>query len=144
MKQFLSFAMICIALTITSCKEKTHEHHHDEASDAMNVSGNEALYNEVMKIHDEVMPKLEDIHRKKEELNNTIASTPNMKEDQKQVIQGKIARLDSASESMMDWMHQFNPLPDSTGEEKAKEYLENQMEKVKKVRENIESALKDN
>jgi hypothetical protein len=97
----------------------------------------------VMKIHDEVMPKLEDIYKKKEELKNKIASTPNMTEAEKKQIEGRIARLDSASEGMMDWMHKFNPLPDSTGEEKAREYLEGQIEQVKIVREDILNALKE-
>jgi hypothetical protein len=127
------------------CKEKSHEHdmHDREAGDAVEVSENQLLYDEVMKIHDEVMPKLEDIYKKKEELKNKIASTPNMAEAEKKEIEGRIARLDSASEGMMDWMHKFNPLPDSTGEEKAREYLEGQIEQVKIVREDILNALKE-
>jgi hypothetical protein len=42
---------------------------------------------------------------------------------------------------MMIWMRQFNPIPDSLGEEKAREYLEDEMTKVKKVREDILQAL---
>jgi hypothetical protein len=38
-------------------------------------------------------------------------------------------------------MRAFDPLPDSLGEEKAREYLETEMEKVKQVRENILEAL---
>ncbi len=36
---------------------------------------------------------------------------------------------------MMDWMHNFQPLPDSADQEKAREYLESEMERVMKVRE---------
>jgi hypothetical protein len=135
--------IICAALT--GCKEKSHEndHGHDtEASDAVETSENQVLYNEVMKIHDEVMPKMNDIYKKKEELKNKIANTPNMAEEKKKQIDATIAKLDSADESMMEWMRKFNPLPDSLGEEKAREYLETEMEKVKKVRENIQQALK--
>jgi hypothetical protein len=42
---------------------------------------------------------------------------------------------------MMVWMRKFNPLPDSLGEEKAREYLENEMEKIKKVREDVLAAI---
>jgi hypothetical protein len=135
--------IICAALT--GCKEKSHgnDHGHDtEASDAVETSENQVLYNEVMKIHDEVMPKMNDIYKKKEELKNKIANTPNMAEEKKKQIDATIAKLDSADESMMEWMRKFNPLPDSLGEEKAREYLETEMEKVKKVRENIQQALK--
>jgi hypothetical protein len=45
---------------------------------------------------------------------------------------------------MMDWMHKYNPLPDSADQEKAREYLESEMEKVKKLKdlfnESIEKA----
>jgi hypothetical protein len=141
-KLFINLFFI-ILIASWGCKDKSHEHDMHEAGDAVDVSGNQMLYDEVMKIHDEVMPKLEDIYKKKEVLRNKIASTPNMAEAEKKQIEGRIARLDSASEGMMDWMHKFNPLPDSTGEEKAREYLEGQIEKVKIVREDILNALKD-
>jgi len=41
----------------------------------------------------------------------------------------------------MDWMHKFNPLPDTANQEKAREYLENEMEKIKKVRELINGSI---
>jgi hypothetical protein len=144
-KIFINLFFILLIIS-WGCKEKSHNHDemdNPEAADAVDISENQMLYNEVMKIHDEVMPKLEDIYKKKEALKNKIASTPNMAEAERKQIEARIAQLDSASESMMDWMHDFNPLPDSTGEEKAREYLENQIEKVKTVRENILNALKD-
>ena len=64
-----------------------------------------------------------------------------MVEEKKKEIEGTISKLDSASEGMMVWMRNFNPLPDSLGEEQAREYLENEMEKVKKVKEDILEAL---
>jgi hypothetical protein len=145
MKSILPALLIGVALITFGCKEKHDGHDHgSEASDPENISENEALYNEVMKVHNEVMPKLEDIYNKKESLNDSIASNPKMTEADKEAIQLQVARLDSADKSMMTWMHEFNPLPDSTGEERAREYLENEMEKIKKVRENIEEVLKEN
>jgi hypothetical protein len=138
--------MLCACLMVGfACKDKTEkDHRHDaETPDAVEQSPNMTLYNEVMKIHDEVMPKMEDIYRKKEMLKNKIANTPNMPESQKKAIDATIVRLDSANNSMMDWMHKFSPVPDSVGEEKAREYLENEMLKIKKVRENILNALKE-
>jgi len=99
------------------------------------------LYDEVMKIHDEVMPKMNDVYTLKEELKKEIANTPGMAAEKKKEIEQTISKLDSASEGMMVWMRNFNPLPDSLGEEQAREYLENEMEKVKKVKEDIQEAL---
>ena len=124
-------------------KELMDHENNAEAADATDVSENQLLYNEVMKIHDEVMPKMDDIHRRKQELKNRIANNPQMSENEKQLIEAKIVKLDSASEGMMVWMREFTPVSDSEGEEKAREYLENEMEKVKKVREDIHSALRE-
>jgi hypothetical protein len=142
----LIYLVFIIAALAIGCKEKSHEHDHNhdsEASDAVETSENQVLYEEVMKVHDDAMAKMDQIYRKKEELKNKIASTPNMAETKKKEIDALVVKLDSASEGMMDWMHKFNPIPDSLGEEKAREYLETEIEKVKKVRENILQALKE-
>ena len=84
---------------------------------------NQALYDEVMKVHDEVMPKMNDIYKLKEELKKEISDTPGMIEEKRKAIETAILQLDAASEEMMDWMRNFNPLPDSLGEENARKYL---------------------
>lgn len=140
-RTFLSIS-ICLLFILGSCGQKSNDHHeHEHASDPVENGGNQVLYDEVMKVHDEVMPKMDDIYRLKEELKNKIANAPDMKEDVKREIESKVSQLDSAADEMMDWMHQFNPIPDSVGQEKAREYLENEMEKIKKVREDIYKAI---
>jgi len=142
----LLITLFVLVLT-AGCKEKSgheeHSHHDPDGQDETEISGNALLNNEVMKIHDEVMPKLEDIHNRTQELKKQLTDNPNMEAEEKERIEAKIARLDSASEGMMDWMHGYNPIPDSEGEEKARAYLENEMEKIKKVRADILSALEE-
>jgi hypothetical protein len=132
-------------IVLTSCQQKSdnNEGHDVHADGPIEQNENQTLYNEVMEIHDEVMPKMDDIHRKKEELKKIIKEKATISAEEKQKIEATIAKLDSAGEGMMVWMRQFNPIPDSAGEEKAREYLETEMEKVKKVREGILSALKE-
>lgn len=144
MKSTLATITCVAALLLGGCGQKSHDHEgqdHDHAGEPVAADGNEALYQEVMKVHDEVMPKMDDIFRLKEDLKNKIASAPDLAEEKKKEIENKIAELDSASENMMVWMRKFNPLPDSLGAEKAREYLENEMEKVKKVREDVLSSI---
>lgn len=140
---FSTFVFIIVCIVAVSCGQKSHDNdtHEHSDGDAIEESGNQALYDEVMKVHDEVMPKMDDIYKMKEELKNRIANTPEMAEEKKKEIEATISKLDSASEGMMIWMRNFNPLPDSLGEEPAKEYLENEMEKVKKVKEDVLEAL---
>jgi hypothetical protein len=88
-----------------------------------------------MSIHDEVMPKMEDLYKLKKDLQSQLETGNDLADDKKAELKKMIASLDSASTSMMDWMHNFNPIPDSVDQEKAREYLENQMEQIRKVKE---------
>lgn len=135
------YALILLVL-LAACKDKSSEHegHDATASDQVGTGGNQELYNEVMKIHDKVMPKMNDIYSVKQELRKTL-SKPDLSNAEKLKAEAVISKLDSASESMMVWMREFQPIPDSLGEEKAREYLETEMEKVKRVRDNILEAL---
>jgi hypothetical protein len=54
----------------------------------------------------------------------------------------EIAKLDSADKGMMDWMHHFVMEQDTLTDEEYREYLEAELIKVKKVREDILQALK--
>ena len=144
MRAILSKYMLPVMLVmIWSCGQKSNDDHHDHEGHDMEEGGNQALYDEVMKVHDEVMPKMDDIYKLKGQLKEKIDNAPAMAEDKKKEIESIIVRLDSASEGMMVWMRKFNPLPDSLGEEQAKEYLEGEMEKIKKVREDVRKALAD-
>ena len=102
---------------------------------------NQALYDQVMGLHDEVMPKMEDIYKIKSQLQEKIANSPDLVAERKEALEHMVLVLDSANNAMMDWMHQFNPLPDSADEEQTRAYLESQMEKIKEVRQTMENAL---
>jgi Mg2+ and Co2+ transporter CorA len=146
MKNLFIRYFFILTLVITACKDKATEHgdheHDATGKDVVETNGNQALYNEVMKIHDEVMPKMDDIHKAKQQLKEKIANTPDMSQPERVKVDAMISRLDSAGESMMAWMREFRPQADSVeGEEKAREYLENEIERVKKVRENMLQAL---
>jgi len=144
MKAILSKSLLPVLLVITwSCGHKSNDDQHDHDGHEMEEGGNQALYDEVMKVHDEVMPKMNDIYKLKGQLKEKVDNAPTMADEKKKEIESIISRLDSASEGMMVWMRNFNPLPDSVGEEQAKEYLEGEMEKIKKVREDVRKALED-
>ena len=94
-----------------------------------------------MKVHDEVMPKMDDIYKLKQELKKQMTDSSTVAVEKRKTIASTILRLDSASENMMVWMRNFNPIPDSLGEEKARAYLEDQQEKIKKVKEGMLKAI---
>lgn len=141
-KIFLNL-LLCTLISLSACKQKSEEGKHDHHDHTTEAGGNQALYDEVMNIHDDVMPKMDDIHRKKTELKEKLANNPDLPQAEKDKATATIAKLDSAGESMMAWMRRFRPIPDSLGEDKARAYLENELARVKKVRENMLKALAD-
>jgi hypothetical protein len=94
-----------------------------------------------MKIHDEAMMKMDEIVKLQRELKDKISSAPELVEEQRKEIEGKISKLDSARRGMMDWMHEFHPETDSLDEQAYRQYLESEMEKVQKVKDDIFDAI---
>lgn len=134
------FLFICVlAIALAGCGGQPKEGQPGD-SDAINNDPNQVLYDQVMDIHDEVMPRTEDLHNLKQKLQEQISAAPDMVVEERQKLERRIARLDSVDKLMMDWMHYFN-LPDSLGDEAKREYLETQMEKIKQVREAIQEAI---
>lgn len=138
MKNLLKVLSIVALGALISCGKSGHD---TTASDPVDEDANQALYDQVMDIHDEVMPKMDDLYKLKKQLQDSIAKTPAMMEEAKKELEVTIQQLDSASNSMMVWMRQFNPPTDSTSEEALREYLEAQLEMVKKMREDVMEAL---
>ncbi|MBX2895640.1 MAG: hypothetical protein KF763_09375 [Cyclobacteriaceae bacterium] len=135
--------VLVMTLLLTSCEKNKPATSETDTSD----NPNQVLYDQVMDVHDEVMPKMDEIMKLKRELQEQIANTPDMVVERKQQLEKIISNLDSASNAMMDWMHRFNPLPDTVDQEKARAYLEGEMERVKNVKnlmlESIEKAKQE-
>ncbi len=103
---------------------------------------NRALYDKTMNIHDEVMPKMDNLYKLKKALQDTLANTPSLSAEQRKVYEAHIVRIDSASNAMMVWMRQFNPSSaDSLGSEAYRIYMEQELAKVEKVKAAMLQAL---
>jgi len=143
MKRIFIPVVICLSFALINCGGKSgHGENHDHAAnDAAEEDSNGALYEEVMKLHDEGMGKMDEMYKLKEELKNKIASAPELVEEKRKELEEKISGLDSASKGMMVWMRNFHPETDSLDEQGYREYLESEMEKVKKVKNDILNAI---
>lgn len=140
----LTYKLLILFLVVLAACGKPSDQNGGDADDQDAVEDpNQALYDQVMNVHDEVMPKMEDIYKIKSQLQEKIANSPDLVEERKEAIEQMILTLDAANNSMMDWMHQFNPLPDSVDEEQSRAYLESQMEKIKAVKEKMLSTLEE-
>ena len=124
MKLIVKLMVIVLISTMTNCGEKE-----------------KSLYDQVMDIHDEVMPKMDDIYKMRKSLRDSIANTPDLPEETKLRFTQTILQLDSAGNSMMVWMREFNP-PDQKDEAAFNKYMETELVKVKKMREDVMRSLK--
>lgn len=129
--------MVFALLLLTACGKSSKETSGD--LDSLKTK-NQALYNQTMDIHDEVMPKMDNLYRLKKSLQDTLTKTPAMPAAAKARIEARVHLIDSASNAMMVWMRQFNP-SDSTGTESYRIYMEQELEKVKQVRSLMLEAL---
>lgn len=78
------------------------------------------LYDQVIEIHDEVMPKMRDIRQLKKKLAKLKA--PQNNKD----VQYALQELEDAHDAMMDWMGQFK-MPKNVEKSKSMDYLRGQM-----------------
>lgn len=137
-KNLLWLSTLALFIALVGCSKSGHENDHQEES---KENPDQALYDEVMKLHDEGMAKMDEIYQLKEELKEQIASAPALVEEKKKDIEAKISKLDSAQKGMMVWMRSFNPDLDSLDGQAYRKYLESEMEKVKKVKDDIFDAI---
>ena len=93
----------------------------------------------VMAVHDEVMPKMDDLYKIQKQL---LKMADSLKSDS--LIAAKYRELadeiELANESMMDWMRKFEPNYEGT-EEAIKAYLEDQEKSIIEVKERMINSL---
>lgn len=88
------------------------------------------LYDEVMKIHDDVMPKMQDISKLRRELRKKI---PVVKDSS--IVYSDILYLNKADDAMMDWMARFSEEYMSIQKKEDKiSYLRNEIPAIEYVR----------
>jgi hypothetical protein len=132
MKTILSLFLLP-AVLLVSCGEKKKE-------------VKDELYDKVMAVHDEVMPKMGDIMKLKKQLKGKIdeLSSEEVIDSAKiSQLEQAIADLDNSHEGMMGWMHEFNNNFDGMVNEEIMKYLNEQMDKIQKVGEVTNAALKN-
>jgi hypothetical protein len=132
MKRTFAFLLVVGLFSCGKNKDK-------QASDPVTDDPNKVLYNQVMDIHDEVMPRMEDIVRLKRELKERVEKSSDLVPEKRKEIEQKILQLDSAGKAMMTWMNDFRP-EEYTGEG-LREYLESEKERVTKVKELMLEAI---
>jgi len=124
MKNLIRTLFLSLVVLISlQCKDKTPQ----EAE-------LDKLFDEVMVIHDDVMPKTATIHRLKKKLKK------NQQGENTAAFTAVIEQLDIADDGMMQWMQDFEK-PKGQPFEEAKAYYEGEKVKITKVKKEILSAI---
>lgn len=95
----------------------------------------QALYDQVMVVHDDVMPETSTIHKLKKKLRK------NFKDDSLAMV--LISKLDMADESMMTWMAEFGEYKKIKSDEDhvRMDYLNNELIRISDVRDEMINAI---
>ena len=98
------------------------------------------LKDEVMAIHDEVMPKIGDLRKVRMELESLSDSLMATDSTRAMELSSLAADISDASEGMMVWMRNYEPEFEGT-EEEIKAYLEGQKVSIQKVKEDMLESM---
>lgn len=98
------------------------------------------LKDEVMAIHDEVMPKMGELRSVRKSLMFRADSLTGIDSVSASMLNSLADDIGNASEGMMQWMRAYEPDFEGT-EEEVKAYLEAQKASIQQVKEEMESSL---
>ena len=106
----------------------------------------DALRDELMAIHDDVMPKMGELSTLAGQLKQIIATDSTLTETERTKIESAIMRMALADEGMMDWMATFRQpemLRGKMENEAILQYLEAEKQKINDVSVQIRSGIED-
>ncbi|MFM9949178.1 MAG: hypothetical protein ACKV1O_14655 [Saprospiraceae bacterium] len=120
------FLFLLIALAFSACNTEQ--------------STQEKLWDEMMVVHDEVMPKMGDLNRLSRNIRSQLDTVPPIDTLQKLQQLDLLIRLGKAEEGMMVWMSELEILDDLRATKSHKEiirYLEAEKQRIGAVRDSM-------
>lgn len=105
---------------------------------------NEILKQEVIAIHDEVMPKMDELKKLKKEItqkSNELTANSTGSSEEIERLNRIAVGLDAAFEGMFVWMRQFKSTYEDMTQEEVEKYLLDQKIKVQEVNDEIKASI---
>ncbi|MGJ3236077.1 hypothetical protein [Marivirga sp.] len=124
MKILSKVSLILFAVIALSCESKEKEV--------------EKLKTETIAIHDEVMPKMDDIMKLKKSLKIKQDSA---NENEQGNIQNLIIALEESDKAMMNWMRNYDPRMEGMSDAEKIEYLKNQKSSISEVSDKMKQSI---
>ena len=135
--------LLCLGfMMILSCKQKAAEE--PAATESAPNADLQHYEDEVMKIHDEVMPKMSDIQRLSSQLREIKANAGENAEGTPVMIEGlddALTSLREAEQGMMDWMKNYSDTKSKVTGDLMKTFLERELEKITQVKINMLNSI---
>lgn len=144
------FFFVC-ALIFASCKQKPSEAKTEETTTSevrtqpVVLSADLQNYeNEIMKIHDEVMPRMSEINQlatKLKSIKSAAGTTEAGKPNTPDGLDDALNALRNAEQYMMDWMKEYSDRRATLSEADMPKFLEKELEKISEVKIRMENAI---
>ena len=112
---------------------------------------NKNLQDSVIAVHDEVMPLMGGFVRNSIKIDSILMNLPEIKRQNPEIDTNQTridllalkGNLDSATESMNDWMHEFEVDHKGKTKEEIKSYLESELQKINEVKRKFETTSEE-
>lgn len=133
--RLLAITGLILALTACGANKKSKEE--------LEKAERDTRFEQVMAIHDEVMPKMSDIRKLKKAL-QAKADTTDASDSSGAAIEPlseMIYELEEASESMMVWMRAFSEPDQEMPHDEAMKYYDEEMAKIQEVKNKMLQAI---
>ncbi|MDN5200622.1 hypothetical protein QQ008_04595 [Fulvivirgaceae bacterium BMA10] len=143
MKNLSIFFAFLVCLFIISCSggrdTKVEQQEISEEEQA-----EQALLDETLEIHDDVMPKHHYLLKLKKNLQHRADSLTNLETENAEKVdelKALMVDLEDAYQGMSDWMHDFERANEGMSHEDIMDYYQHEKEKIQSVREKMLSAI---
>lgn len=130
MKNFLTVMVLLVLIASCSTPQKKLE-----------KQAEPTLKDQVMDVHDEVMPRMGELRKTQKELLALMDSS--VADSAGAARLGELAKnIELANESMMAWMRNFDPELEGTPEE-VEQYLQSQLKSIEQVKKEMLTSLEE-
>ncbi len=103
----------------------------------------QSLMDNVMAVHDEVMPKMGEIHKLKKQLKKELKNNLEEVSEKRSKILQHMTALDDADEGMMNWMAEYKKLSKLEEDQDPMSYYQAEQVKIDKVRDDMLSSIEN-
>lgn len=142
---------VSISFSLLAACGGNQDHSHHEGGKSMNeaappaMSANDSLFEEVVALHDEAMPKISKVKGYIKDLEAKIDSLSARKDAASKALladyNNLLAGLKRADKGMFDWMDAFDPEIKDASEDSIKNYYTAEKAKAKAMRDDIFNML---